>query len=98
MIERTTIRLPKVLLDLARKKAADEGRTLTSLIEEGVYLALDKREDDRKMAGGYKMPRTFPRSSSVIGGEQPGIDLTRMADIYEMEDLEYVERMRKGIK
>jgi hypothetical protein len=24
----------------------------------------------------------------------PGVDLTRMADIYEMEDLEYGERMK----
>ena len=35
MIERTTVRLPKDLLDHARRKAAAEGRTLTSLIEDG---------------------------------------------------------------
>jgi hypothetical protein len=28
----------------------------------------------------------------------PGIDLTRLSDIQEMEDLEYIERMRKDFK
>ena len=35
-IQRTTVRLPKELLRLAKRKAAEEGRTLTALIEEGL--------------------------------------------------------------
>jgi uncharacterized protein (DUF433 family) len=36
--------------------------------------------------------------SKATGGLRPGIDLTRLSDIQEMEDLEYIERMRKGFK
>ena len=36
MTERTTVRLPKDLLIRAKRKAAAERRTLTSLIEEGL--------------------------------------------------------------
>jgi hypothetical protein len=36
--------------------------------------------------------------STATGGLKPGIDLTRISDIQEMEDLEYIERMRKGFK
>jgi len=38
MSERTTVRLPEDLLKRARRKAAAEGRTLTSLIEDGLRL------------------------------------------------------------
>jgi predicted DNA binding CopG/RHH family protein len=37
---RTTVRLRDDLLERAKKRAAEEGRTLTSLIEEGLTLAL----------------------------------------------------------
>jgi hypothetical protein len=37
---RTSVNLPDGLLDEARRRAAAEGRTLTSLIEEGLRLAL----------------------------------------------------------
>ena len=36
--------------------------------------------------------------SKATGGLMPGIDLTRLSDIQEMEDLEYIERMKKGFK
>ena len=37
---RTTVHLPDDLLKRAKKKAAADGRTLTSLIEEGLRLVL----------------------------------------------------------
>ncbi len=39
----------------------------------------------------------MPRVSKATGGLLPGVDLTRFSDYQEMEDLEYVERMR-GLK
>jgi hypothetical protein len=85
---RTTVRLPGDLLARAKRKAAAEGRTLTSLIEEGLRTVLT----DRRTPG--KSKRVLPRVSKATGGLRPGIDLTRFSDYQEMEDLEYVERMK----
>ena len=88
MTERTTVRLPEELLARARRKAAAEGRTLTSLIEDGLRLMVagSKKAERNK--------RVLPRISKATGGLMPGIDLTRFSDIQEMDDLEYVERMK----
>jgi hypothetical protein len=88
MIERTTVRLPKDLLNRARRKAAAEGRTLTSLIEDGLRLAVGERHKGRPAT------RVLPRVSTATGGPSPGIDITDSAALQEMEDLEYVERMK----
>lgn len=32
--------------------------------------------------------------SKATGGLLPGVDLTKMSNYYELEDLEYVERMK----
>ena len=88
MIERTTVRLPQSLLKKAKRKAAQEGRTLTSLIEDGLRLVV--AESGKKP----KATRVMPRVSKATGGLLPGIDLTRFSDYQEMEDLEYVERMK----
>jgi len=88
MIERTTVRLPEDLLNRARRKAAAEGRTLTSLIEDGLRLVVsDKRQEKQKRR--VKIP-----VSKATGGPMPGIDVTDSSSIQEMDDLEYVERMR----
>lgn len=89
MIERTTVRLPEELLRRARIKAAAEGRTLTSLIEDGLRLVVTD-----KPAGAQARPK-LPRFSKATGGLRPGVDLK---DVEEMDDLEYVERMRAGYK
>ncbi|HXZ67141.1 MAG TPA: ribbon-helix-helix protein, CopG family [Alphaproteobacteria bacterium] len=85
---RTTVHLPDELLARAKRKAAAEGRTLTSLIEDGLRRVVDERKRPAK-----RRPVVLPVSKAT-GGLLPGIDLTRMSDIYEMEDAEYVERMR----
>ena len=67
MEERTTVRLPRDLLDRARRKAAAEGRTLTSLIADGLRMAL---------AEGRRSVRTrrrLPPISTATGGLLPGI-------------------------
>ena len=88
MSERTTVRLPEDLLNRAKRKAAAEGRTLTSLIEDGLRLVV---AENRKSA---KRNRVMPRVSKATGGPMPGIDLTDFSALQEMDDLEYVERMK----
>jgi hypothetical protein len=84
MPERTTVRLAHDLLSRAKRKAAAEGRTLTSLIEEGLRAVVaEKRET-------AKAPRRMPRVSKARGGLVAGADLS---SLQEMDDIEYVRRM-----
>jgi hypothetical protein len=89
MTERTTVRLPEDLLNRAKRKAAAEGRTLTALIEDGLRLVV---AENKKSA---KQKRVLPPVSKATGGLMPGVDLTRFSAIQEMDDLEYVERMKR---
>lgn len=89
MTERTTVRLPPGLLDRAKRKAAAEHRTLTSLIEDGLRLVL---------AQNTKAPRempVLPRVSTATGGPVPGFDLVDTSSLQEIDDLEYVARMQR---
>jgi hypothetical protein len=88
MNERTTVRLPPSLLSRAKRKAAAEGRTLTGLIEEGLRLVLAQR-------GAAKTQRTPPPISTATGGPMPGIEFTSFSALEELDDLEYVERMKR---
>jgi predicted component of type VI protein secretion system len=88
MTERTTVRLPDELIRRAKRKAADEGRSLTSLIEEGLRRVLNDRSAARKA------PRIFPRVSGATGGLRPGIDLDDSAGLQEMDDLEFIRRRK----
>jgi hypothetical protein len=88
MAERTTVRLPDDLIRRAKRKAAAEGRTLTSLIEDGLRRVLNER------AAAGKAGRILPPVSKATGGLMPGIDLNDTAALQEMEDLEYAERLR----
>ena len=92
MIERTTVRLPKELLSRAKRKALAERRTLTSLIEEGLRLVTS---DNRKHARRDRGPIPL---STATGGPMPGIDISNSAALQEMEDLEYIERLKSGFK
>ena len=42
----------------------------------------------------FERRRVLPPVSTATGGLMPGVDLTRLSDIQEIEDLEYVERMK----
>ena len=92
MVERTTVRLPQELLKRAKRKAADEGRTLTSLIEDGLRRVLLGQPETPKKK------RVMPRVSKATGGPRPGIDISDSAALQEMEDLEYIERLKSGFK
>lgn len=92
MIERTTVRLPRDLLNRAKRKALAERRTLTSLIEEGLRLVVHQR---RKLPRIDRGPLPL---STATGGALPGIDISDSAALQEMEDLEYIERLKNGFK
>lgn len=80
MTERTTVRLPEPLLAAARKRAAAEGRTLTSLIEEGLRTVVGRSSSRRKR------PVDLPVSRQT-GGIFAGIDLAKTARLLELDDL-----------
>ena len=87
MTERTTVRLPPELLRRARRKAIKEGRTLTSLIEDGLRRVLNER--DQKAEAAHKPAPV----SSAIGGLKPGFSWESLASqAEEMDDLDYVRR------
>jgi hypothetical protein len=92
MIQRTTVRLPQGLLDRAKRKAAAEGRTLTSLIEDGLRIVVSEKR------GEQRTDRLLPRVSSATGGPAPGVNYRSLAALEELDDLEYAERMRNGFK
>ena len=74
---RTTIRINENLLKRAKKLAANEGRTLTSLVEDGLALILTKPKAKRR-------ERVELPISKATGGVMPGIDLNRSSDLEEV--------------
>jgi len=80
------VRLPEDLVRRAKRKAAAEGRSLTSLIEDGLRRVLNDREKKPK--------RVFPRVSKATGGLVPGIDLNDSAALQELDDLDYAARYK----
>ena len=88
MPERTTVRLPEDLVRRAKRKAAEEGRSLTSLIEDGLRRVLSERGPPSRAK------RVLPPVSRATGGLMPGIDLEDSAALQELEDLDYVRRLK----
>jgi hypothetical protein len=74
---RTTVRINDDLLKRAKKRAAEEGRTLTSLVEEGLLLTLSKVKSSRSKR--VELP-----VSESTGGVLPGVDLNRSRDLEEV--------------
>ena len=73
---RTTIRINENLLERAKARAAAEGRTLTSLIEEGLTVILATSKGVR--------PQVELTVSKSGGGVLPGVDLNRSCDLEEI--------------
>ena len=74
---RTTVRINDDLLQRAKKRAIDEKRTLTSLIEDGLMLVLAKPKTTRR-------ERVELPVSKASGGVIPGVDLNRSSDLEEV--------------
>lgn len=81
-MERTTVRLPSELLARARKKAAAEGRTLTSLIEQSLRETLVPRPR------APSQPKARAPTSSVAG--RGLVDLSNSAHLQELMDDEVI--------
>jgi hypothetical protein len=91
MAARTTVRLPEELLLRAKRKAATEGRSLTSLIEQGLRLVVSSKPEARSRA------HYDPPVSSAGGGLRPGLNWENLASqAQELDDLEYFERTRRA--
>jgi hypothetical protein len=90
MSERTTVRLPQDLLARAKRKAAAEGRTVTSLIAEGLQLVTSDNRKTKKKA------RVMPRVSKATGGLMPGVELASFAALQEIDDLKSLRRMKNA--
>ncbi|MBM3526595.1 MAG: DUF2191 domain-containing protein [Alphaproteobacteria bacterium] len=80
--------MPDDLLRLAKRKAASEGRTLTSLIEEGLRTVVADRR------APAKAKHIMPRVSSATGGLMPEFAGMSYSELEELDDLEYAERMK----
>ena len=74
---RITIRLRDDLLLRAKKKAAAEGRTLTSIVEEGLMLVLTETNATQRKR--VRLP-----VSQASGGVLPGVDLNRSDDLADL--------------
>ena len=74
---RTTVRINDDLLQRAKKQAAKDGRTLTSLIEEGLTVILAQPMMTRR-------ERVELPVSQASGGVLPGVDLNRTSDLEEV--------------
>jgi hypothetical protein len=74
---RTTVRIKDNLLLRANKRAADEERTLTSLIVGGLVLILTRPKTDRRKWVELLV-------SEASGGVLPGVDLNRSGDLEEV--------------
>ena len=77
-VMRTTIRLNDDLLRQAKRRAAEEGRTFSSLVEDGLRAVLRPQKQTR-----VKLPL-----STAGGGVHPGIDLNSNASLQDLLDEE----------
>jgi hypothetical protein len=73
---RTTVRLPENLLRRAKRRATEQGRTLTSLLEEGLKIVLAEPK-------AAKRARVRIPVSKASGGTLSGVDLNRSSDLLE---------------
>jgi len=73
---RTTVRIKDDLLRRAKNRANEEGRTLTSLIEDGLTFLLSQSKDTRRKRVNLPVSR-------ASGGVLPGVDLNRSAALEE---------------
>lgn len=81
MNQRTTVRLDPALLRSAKKKAAEEGRTLTSLIEEGLRKVVTPTTAPSHASRNFKLP-----VSTAGGGNPASIDMRKTSELLAMMD------------
>ena len=87
---RTTVRLPEALLRQAKMKAAEQGCTLTAIIEEGLRAVLNGPP-----SSGRKK-RTMPRVSRASGGLVSGVVWDQISDVTAKEEIEDLHRSERS--
>ena len=75
---RTTVRLDDALLERAKREAARQGETLTSLIERGLRLVLARPHKSRERR------RVEVPVWRAAGGTLPGVDLNDGAALLDV--------------
>jgi hypothetical protein len=78
---RTTVRLNEKLLKEAKKKAAEEGTTLTALLDQGLRMVLREATPDYDARS-----KPFHITTFNGGGMNPDIDPSSNADLYDVAD------------
>ena len=73
------MRINDELLEKAKRKAAEEGRTLTSLFEEALAVALSQQKPPQREQ--VRVP-----VSKASGGVLPGVDLNDSASLSDLMD------------
>ncbi|HEX9886396.1 MAG TPA: ribbon-helix-helix domain-containing protein [Longimicrobiales bacterium] len=74
---RTTVRLPEDLLNAAKQRGLETGRTLTEVIEDALRSTLA-----RESAAGMDAPPQIPTFGR--GGVGPGVDLDDTAALIDL--------------
>ena len=75
---RTTLNLDDGLMRSIKRRAAESGRTLTSLVEEAIRALLDRETGS---APDYRLHWVV-----VEGGARPGIDLSDRETLMDLMD------------
>jgi plasmid stability protein len=76
---RTTLELDDELLEAAKQRAADEGKTLDAVVEEALAATLPPRPEEPKP---YKLQWKVHRGGSVL----PGVDIANRDSLYDIMD------------
>jgi len=77
---RTTVRLDDALLQQARRAASARGQTLTSLIEQGLRLAL------ARSSPAVQRPEVRLPVCKAGGGTLPGVDINSNSALLDLLD------------
>lgn len=72
------------LMRKVKKRAASDGRTVTSVVEEALTMLLAKMDEPQE-------PITLPTHG---GGVQPGVDLSNWQTVKDQIDREDVEKFQ----
>jgi hypothetical protein len=95
MDEHITVAIPTGLLRRVRQAAADEGRTVDSLVAEGLTLEVQRVAAKRH---GRTDKGKLPPVSKATGGVRSGVDIANSAQMQELEDEDSIERLKNGFR
>ena len=92
MKKQTLIGPPRDNLRRAKRKAVAKGSTPASAVEEAPFRP--KQEN----AASTGQRTVSVRVSKATGGMRPGMESLTFSELEELDDLEYVERLKAGFE